>query len=244
MRYGVPDSKDKVVQDQLNWYLDASQLRSYPGSGTTWTNLYRTGKNGTLVNSPVFVRSNGGYLRFDGYGGSSPYVDFGGNPGGNGIYSTTALSFCVWAYIPSSAYLYIGAMNIAFTGVYGGANYGAQMYYTSAGGVTQINWLVKRSAGDVTSLSSNISFYTIYNFVGSYDGTNLRLYVNGVKVGTSGTFSGTVFNASGASFGLAVNSGDQAPLAGNIYNAIMYNKALSDVEVLQNYNVQKTRFGL
>lgn len=243
MYKGVLDSNSKIVQSSLNWYLDASQLRSYPGSGTTWTNLYGTGKNGTLVNSPVFSNLYGGAFRFDGWNAGS-YVDFGSNPGGNGIYSPTALSFSTWIYSPSPNYYYLGQMNIAFTGVYGGASYGLQMYLAVGGGLVTARWAIKRSQGDIADISYDISYYNFYNLVGTYDGTNSKLYVNGALVSTSATFSGTVINLPGTSFGLCVNSGDQAPFSGYMYNAIMYNKALSATEVLQNYTVTKKRFGL
>ena len=45
-------------------HLDAANIKSYPGTGTTWNDLSGNGNNGTLVNSPTFNTS--GYFTFDG----------------------------------------------------------------------------------------------------------------------------------------------------------------------------------
>jgi hypothetical protein len=44
----------KIITDGLVLYLDAANTRSYPGSGTVWTDLSRVGNNGTLTNGPTF----------------------------------------------------------------------------------------------------------------------------------------------------------------------------------------------
>ena len=52
-----------IITNGLVLYLDAGNQLSYPGSGTTWTDLSRSQTNGTLVNSPAF---SNGYFSFDG----------------------------------------------------------------------------------------------------------------------------------------------------------------------------------
>ena len=51
--------------------LDAGNSKSYPGSGTTWTDLSGRGNTGTLVNGVGYSASNGGALSFD---GSNDYI--------------------------------------------------------------------------------------------------------------------------------------------------------------------------
>ena len=46
--------------------LDAANSKSYPGSGTTWTDLSGGGNNGTLTNGPTYSSGNLGSLVFDG----------------------------------------------------------------------------------------------------------------------------------------------------------------------------------
>ena len=55
-----------VVEDGLVLALDAGNTKSYPGSGTTWTDLSGKDNNGTLTDGPTFNSANGGSIVFDG----------------------------------------------------------------------------------------------------------------------------------------------------------------------------------
>ena len=55
----------RIVTDGLVLCVDAASKRSYPGTGTTWTDL-KGGNNGTLINGPTFDSDNGGSIVFDG----------------------------------------------------------------------------------------------------------------------------------------------------------------------------------
>ena len=52
----------RIVTDGLVLCLDAANARSYPGTGTTWTDM-KGGNNGTLANSPTF-NNNGSLSHF------------------------------------------------------------------------------------------------------------------------------------------------------------------------------------
>jgi uncharacterized delta-60 repeat protein len=56
----------KLVTDGLVLALDAANSKSYPGIGTTWTDLSGSGNNGTLTNGPTYSSNNLGALNFDG----------------------------------------------------------------------------------------------------------------------------------------------------------------------------------
>jgi len=60
----------EIVNDGLVLCLDAGNAKSYPGSGTAWTDLSGLGNNGTLTNGPTFDSANGSIV-FD---GSNDYV--------------------------------------------------------------------------------------------------------------------------------------------------------------------------
>ena len=55
MSYGYGKS---IVTDGLVFYVDAANSNSYPGSGTTWTDLIGS-NNATLDNGPTYSSSNG-----------------------------------------------------------------------------------------------------------------------------------------------------------------------------------------
>ena len=54
------------VKDGLVLDLDAGNPLSYPGTGTTWTDLSGNNNNGTLINGVGYNSDNGGSLVFDG----------------------------------------------------------------------------------------------------------------------------------------------------------------------------------
>jgi hypothetical protein len=76
----------KIVTDGLILALDAADRTSYPGSGTTWSDL--VGNNyGTLTNGPTFNSANCGTIVFD---GTNDYVFI------NSV--TNYKSICFWVY--------------------------------------------------------------------------------------------------------------------------------------------------
>ena len=99
---------------------------------------------------------------------------------------------------------------------------------------------------DVNSVNSDLSYsstldeLTFLQVVQS--GNTTTWYIDGQSVGTSTnpSYGGMeithmVFYANGSSLGI---------WGGKYYMASIYNRALSADEVLQNYNAQKSRFGL
>ena len=79
-----------IIDDGLIFCVDAKNTKSYPGSGTTWSDLSRSGNHGTLTNSPTF--NSTGYFDFD---GTNDQVTMGTNPFLGGAKSTVefVLSF-------------------------------------------------------------------------------------------------------------------------------------------------------
>jgi hypothetical protein len=79
------------------------------------------------------------------------------------------------------------------------------------------------------------------NFCGTYDGANIRLYLNGTLLATQAQ-TGTIVNT-----GIGRLSGYDSNTEiwdGSISTFSIYNRALTATEVLRNYNATKTRFGL
>ena len=56
----------RIITENLVLCLDAANSKSYPGSGTTWTDLSGNGNNATLTNGPTYSSANGGSIVFDG----------------------------------------------------------------------------------------------------------------------------------------------------------------------------------
>ena len=55
-----------IITNGLVLALDAANKKSYPGSGTVWSDLSGNANTGTLTNGPTFDSSNNGSIDFDG----------------------------------------------------------------------------------------------------------------------------------------------------------------------------------
>lgn len=232
MFLGTPDSARKTVQSGLLYYLDAGQLRSYPRSGTSWTNIYNSSWSGTLTNGPTFTSTNGGGIVFD---GTDDYVLLG-SPSVS--VPASAITFSVW--VKDNSY-FLGRRGIMQTGNLKGGIFGPCMYYKAEAGVLAPGFVISMTSGTSYTVNGTVnrSYSTVYNFSGTYDGGTMRIYVNGV-LDNSAAASGTIRQLGNHYLG---PDGDSNYFACTIYAVLMYNRALSATELLQNYNVQKVRYG-
>ena len=224
-----------IVKDGLIFYVDAANQRSYPGSGTTWTDLKGLA-DVTLLNGPTFSSDNLGSIVFDGEDDNS---QFGGNPGvSNNIFNPTANSVCAWVYNED--------INTDGTVV---GNYSAQylLYMDRGDAGPGYRVLYRLASGlNATSVNNVNAIQDQWQYVVStFSGTTVVLYVDGEEIETKGPFSSTtlVTSTSNIAIGADTPNGSR-DWDGKISNVSMYNKALTAAEVKQNYNSLKGRFGL
>ena len=89
-----------------------------------------------------------------------------------------------------------------------------------------------------------------YHFVHTYDGTNQKLYINGINVRTWGTTGNIIYGtnntllAVGNDWNSGYNSGASNGVKGQMPIAKIYNKALTAAEVTQNFNALRGRYGI
>lgn len=96
-------------------------------------------------------------------------------------------------------------------------------------------WIVNVGGTLKVCQSGTMSPTTLYHFVGTYDGTTLRLYVNGTELANLAA-SGAVVATSGREIRLGLQSTGAAPFAGTMDEAAVYGTALSAARVLAHYN--------
>jgi len=214
-----------IVTSGLVLNLDAGDAASYPGSGTTWTDLSGNGNNGTLTNmdGTNFDSANGGSLEFN---GSNEFVPIGstGFPTSN-----SAGTLSAWARTNTITGGFV------FIVSYGGAGTSLARFL----GIANSTFLFGGYANDITA--SGVPLNTWFNMAGVYTGTNALMYVNGVLV--SGPTAKSWNTSSGnANIGRQTNGNEY--WNGNISQVSIYNRALTAAEVTQNYNALKSRYGL
>jgi hypothetical protein len=221
-----------VVTTGLVMHVDAGKTASYPGTGTTWTDLAGTVSAGTLVNGPTYSSSNGGFLTFN---GSNSLVTF---PNSTAL-DNQALTMEVWVK-PTS----LGQSAFWFEK----GNVNTQYSFFCYSGYIYWRGVFNGSLADLTVAESTagLSTSTWQQMVATYiTGTGKRIYRNGTQV-ASDAQTGTVgTNAGGMSIGAYGGTGGNSYFYnGGLAICRIYNRALSLTEIQQNYNDQKSRFGL
>ncbi len=204
--------------------LDAADKNSYIGSGTTWTDVSRNANTGVLTNGPTFNISNGGSIAFDGV---DDCVVVNSNAS---ILSTSAYTKIAWFYPTSFS---------TNNNIISGGNSGQHAFWLAGGNKLNAghngNWSTVVST---TSLSLNTWYFGAVTFNTT---TGWILYLNGIQEATN--VSTTTFVGNGEILLAAYSTGGNV-FTGRIAHGLVYNRVLSATEVLQNYNVTKTRFGL
>jgi len=228
-------NQQDIVKDRLVLWLDANDKTSYPGTGTTWTNLTgNSNNNAILVNGPTFTGSNGGAVVFDGTNDYA-YIPATNNLSFNNSSFTYSLTFSIPNWTFSGERIVMEYGSAGFDGYYQLTFYPNATTFRTLG----IN-------GYNTWFDTTVNFLADqnYNVVLTYNlaASLASLYVNGVLV-NSATRTGTS-QATPQILYIYSRGGGAIFQKGNLYNILAYNKALSAQEVLQNYNANKNRFGL
>jgi hypothetical protein len=221
-----PDYYAQIDADNLQLYLDANQIISYPTTMSTWYDLSGYSSKGTLVNSPAF--NSNGWFDFD---GTDDYVNFFNNSLlniGTSNFSQT-VTFLINS-IPGTG------QRITFKR-FGGLGYGYSMFIDGSGAL----------GFEILTPSNSFTAYGGYPSTGRWHQATFSLdrsgngilYLDGVA-GTPVSFSSLVGLdiSNNEDFCLAAVSpaiGGGAYLNGDLATVASYAKQLSAAEVLQNY---------
>lgn len=232
----------KLVTDGLVLTLDAAAPRSYPGSGTTWTDVTGRGLNATLYNGPTFSTDNHGTIVFD---GDDDYGQIGSSP----LTAITVLTFELWVNRTAIA-TNTAPYDRIFQkdgGVSGYPAWGWQIAESSptapsflsayGGGSGETNSAVNYTSGGNMALNEWNCYATT---IGAQDGGSypVKLYNNG-DLNTSGTIANEVLDTQDV---IRIAIGDGREFKGKIPIVRVYNRDLSASEIFQNYHSTKNRF--
>ena len=223
-----------VVTNGLVLSLDAADRNSYPGSGTTWTDMSGNGNNGTLTNGPTFSSANQGAIVFDGV---DDYANFGNILN----FTSEPFTFSHWFYCNTLSTNQAGQGPVIFykgsfqvNGYYAQVNLdGSLGFRTNQSGVRQNS---TTAAGVITA---GIWYNASYTRLGS----SIRVYINGID---TTSVADSHVNPTSSTNNFTIANYQNGFIYGNIRisSFLTYNRALTASEVLQNYNATKTRFGL
>jgi hypothetical protein len=202
-----PLSMPNVVGNGLVLNLEAGTSASYPGTGTTWTDISGLGNNVSLVNGPTFSPLGG--IIFDG-------VD----------------DYAINSNLKYSPFTY----NVTFKGTSGYISrlfgYGWGLFISSNNVLAA--WVDTNTShrSTTTYISYNNSLITNFSIV--FTGSAFSLYKNGVFLQTVATPTDSVYSTT-TQFCIGTDTVGSGPFNGTIYSAQLYNKGLTQTEILQNY---------
>jgi len=226
-----------VVQDGLVLNLDAGASTSYPGSGTSWTDLSGNGNTGTLVNGVGFDSANGGSLSFDGV---NDYIDCGNILN----FTTENFTFNIFFYLTTTTTNNPTQGPVLFyKGAFQQNGYYIQISRTSP---SAASFITNQSGLYQDTVSSPSLVVGAWNYLSVVRvGSTVAIYINGVN---STSIAGTHLNpgGSGDNFLLSAYITGGGTIFSNIRIASFqaYNRALAAEEVQQNYNALRSRFGI
>jgi len=219
-----------IVTNGLVLSLDAADLNSYVSGSTIWNDLSRNNNSGSLTNGPTFNSANGGSIVFDGV---NDYIST--NITKTIIPTISDVTFASWIYPTNNGindeWIILSNLSINspnYHNVAVGRFTDNKFYFNNFDGTEH------RCYADIASLN------TWVYVVGVRSNNNNYIYLNGsiqsqvIASGTPNIASSTILRIGGGA--------DYSK--GNISNTQIYNRALSAAEITQNYNAQKSRFGL
>jgi hypothetical protein len=209
--------------------LDAANVRSYPGSGTSWFDLSGNGRTGTLTNGPTFNSSNSGILNFDGV---DDYVVAGN------FFNFQTFTINLWVNPASSQTTYADIID---------NNHRGDQNWVCQQNISNLNQYEFAVFGSSFQLSSTglftLTSNTWVNLTFTYDGTRVRGYNNGTLFAT-GSSLGTTINYVSQAFNVGRWGNGGRTWNGKYGIVQSYNRALTADEILQNYNATKGRYGI
>jgi len=205
--------------------LDAGRKDSYPRTGTSWIDISGNNNNGTLINGPTY---SDGSIVFDGV---DDYVRCSTDLGS---LTSVTISFWVKPTNPENngPFVFFSNRLVSSTGL---ALWITQSKFSSRLNGTQL-------IGTNTSIANGVWKNLVYK----WDGANAYLYVDSILDTTASNASSVLNGAANLSIAAETYGGDNADLLylGETANTQIYNRALTQTEITQNFNALRGRYGI
>ena len=227
----------------LTFEIDASNPRSYSGSGTSIYDLSGNNVTGTLTNGPTYSSLHGGTITFD---GTNDLISFSPTL----LDNITEGTISAWVYLNSITGAAITARQrdgVNTYAVFSIGSYSASGGSATAGTAGKLYWHGKNGVTEAAS-TNNITASRWHHVVVTFSASQASFYINGVfDSTTAGDYvagnSGGVLSPNYTQIGCWNNNGGKSiPLNGNIANLSVYSRALGASEVAQIFDSTKGQF--
>jgi len=222
-----------IATSGLILYLDAANIKSYPGSGTAWTDLSGNSNNGTTNAS--FDATGAGSFAFNGSqrmlanSTNIPALNFG----------TGSFAVNFWIY-PTN---WGEGRSDGIVGQKANDGTTGWVIYNDGFGPDLIN---ARLTYDINFYSSSVvvnNTWQNWTLVRNVANSTLSWYLNGTldKIESRSTNN---LNDTSSTFYIGFSQTWSGYFIGNLSNMQIYNRALSAAEVTQNFNALRGRYGI
>lgn len=222
-----------IITSGLELALDAANPKSYPGSGTTWSDLSTNAYPCTLVNGVSYSTNNKGYMLFNGTDNSANI------PSSVYNFGTSDFTISTWVLTTVSS----TNQRIFDQSLSGQIN---NLFSILTAGFLNFRIIDAISGTDFTVQSNTVLLAnTWYNCLIKRNGSTWSLYINGVLENT-GVSSAAYPWRSEVLFNIGYSAiTNNAFFSGYMSNILIYkNIGLSDSQIKQNFNAIRGRYGI
>ena len=244
-----------ITEGLMSWW-NAASVHSYPRTGSVWYDLVQNRNNGSLVNmsSDNFTDDGGGALVFD---GTDEYVSI---PHDSSIdFGSGSFTVSLWVKfdptMTGEGYL-IGKRGITTSGNYAGWSLLVKVLY---GTIWQLNGIVMANGSLTSTIPNYVTGFTPFDvwtpmsLIYDSESGEVKFSVTNTDNSVTSTAITPPFGSIANSVPLEMlgttylNSSDRSPtvyspIAASVANVVLYNRALTDDEIVANYSSTRGRF--
>lgn len=209
-----------LIRNGLVVHLDAANKKSYTGTGTLWKDISGNGYNHNMINGATLDPSGGGCIYFDAIDDKVERYPLPAY-----TVSTSTVTVSIWVKVDVFGN-WTNFVNNHWV------NNGWLMFSSS----THWNFGVGNASSQYNAGFAHNNFTGWTNLTGTYDGSNVSLYVNG-DLKHSVSLIGNTLDI----FSIDIGGGTR-PGPYRLNNILMYNRALSVPEIKANFNALRGRY--
>jgi hypothetical protein len=226
----------KIVTDSLLYYYDFKNPKCYPGTGNTCRDLV-SNLDASIGSTVVYEN---GYFKFIGFGVENYISANAINPIGK-----TQVSINTWALHTTG-----GQGSMLFCNDSGPLQFNGVIMQTGAGADNSLVGYQGNTGTSYAQAANCITPNVWFNYTMVYDGSQpndllrIKIYVNGLlRVrSTGGAIPTSIPTTTTGKISIGKHTSSARYWVGNIGVVAWYDKALNEVEILQNYNALKSRY--
>jgi hypothetical protein len=222
-----------IVTSGLTFAIDAGNLVSYGGTGTTVYDLTTTGVTATLINGPTWTYLSGGTFSFDG-------TDDYGQVTNLSIIGNASFTVSCFTNVQNNPTSGSGDGGIVIYGKMGTQNQVAGVYYRASD--NYVRFTAWGSSGVDYATGFLKDFNVWHNWTIVYNGSTVLIYRDGIADPNGPQTRSLNITEGTLIFGAATLNGSY--LQQRIPMVQLYNRALSGNEIKQNFEAYRGRFGV